>query len=92
MRQEEIDEALGISRCVRCGHKLDNEVECPFCSLFPDHERRARVPKWLFLTACFFTAPLSIFLLLKTSRLNIIEKAIALSGTFLWVGILLYFF
>jgi len=92
MRQEEIDEALGISRCARCGHRLDNEVECPFCSLFPDHEKRRSVPKWVFLTTCFFTAPLSIFVLLKTSRLNIIEKAVAFSGVLFWTGIFLYFF
>jgi hypothetical protein len=92
MHQEDIDEALGIIRCVRCGQKLDNEVECPFCSLFPDRERHKQVSKWVFMAACFFTAPLSIFVLLKTSRLNIIEKVLAFSGVLFWIGIFLYFF
>jgi len=37
----EVDEVLGIVRCARCGHRLQGEIECPFCCMFPDEIGRA---------------------------------------------------
>jgi hypothetical protein len=80
MKQEETDEILGITRCARCGHRLEGEIECPFCSMFPDAPKKERVPKWIYLTACFLTSPLSLYFLITTKRLNNFEKALAFSG------------
>jgi hypothetical protein len=90
MDREELDEVLGITRCARCGHRLDGEVECPFCSMFQDQPVRRRVPKWVYLTACFLTSPLSLYFIVTTSRLGRFEKALAASGAILWVLIYLY--
>jgi hypothetical protein len=90
--QERIDEILGVVRCVRCGHRLDGEIECPFCSLFDEPPRKNVVPKWLFITACFLTSPISIYFIVRSSRLNIYEKLLALSGSLLWVGLYFLFF
>lgn len=87
MEDRELDEILGITRCARCGHRLEGDVECPFCSLFPDRVRKERVPKWIFLTACFLTSPFSLYFILRSARLSKIEKIIAFSGCFLWMGI-----
>ena len=87
MDQDEIDESLGITRCARCGHRLDNEIECPFCSAFPSGGYRAEMPKWIFVTACFLTSPLSLYWIVKTKRLGVIGKALTLSGCLLWAGV-----
>ncbi len=87
MRDEEKDEILGITRCARCGHRIDNEIECPFCSNFPDKERKEEVPKWVYFTACFLTSPLSLYSLVLTKRLTVIEKVIAFSGCLIWLGV-----
>jgi hypothetical protein len=90
--QDRVDEILGIVRCVRCGHRLDSEIECPFCSLFPDPPRSNVFPKWLFITACFLTSPVSIYFVVTSPRLNIFEKLFALSGCLLWCGLYFVFF
>lgn len=85
--QEKTDEGLGIIRCVRCGQRLEGEIECPFCSLFPEPARKDVLPKWVFVTACFFTSPLSIYFVLRDKRLSLIEKLFTLSGCLLWFGV-----
>jgi hypothetical protein len=85
MKQEETDEILGITRCGRCGHRLEGEIECPFCSMFPDVSKKERVPKWIYLTACFLTSPLSLYFILTTKRLNNVEKVLAFSGSVMWL-------
>jgi hypothetical protein len=87
MNQEDIDEVLGITRCAHCGHRLEGETECPFCSLFPSKTKKAGLPKWTFLTACFLTSPLSIYAAMTTKQLNVFEKMFALSGCLFWVGL-----
>jgi hypothetical protein len=87
MDREELDEVLGITRCARCGHRLEGEIECPFCSMFPDKPVRRPIPGWVYFTACFLTSPLSLYFIITTSRLNRIEKAIAASGALLWAGL-----
>jgi hypothetical protein len=83
----ERDEILGRTRCARCGHILDGEIECPFCAFFPDEHHVQRVSKWVFLTACFLTSPLSLPFLFLTQRLTPVEKTIAGSGMVLWAAI-----
>jgi hypothetical protein len=90
--QERVDEILGVVRCVRCGHRLDGEIECPFCSLFPESSRKNILPKWLFIRACFLTSPISIYFIFRSSRLNIFEKLLALSGSLCWFGLYFVFF
>jgi hypothetical protein len=87
--EEKVDEILGIIRCARCGHRLEDEIECPFCSLFPGSKRRDLLPKWVYITACFLTSPLSIYFIVKGNRLNIFEKSFAALGCLLWAA--LYF-
>lgn len=87
MRQDEVDEILGVTRCARCGHRLEGEIECPFCSLFPEAHGKESVPKWVYLTACFFTSPLSLYALIKTRRLNRFEKLLAFSGALFWLAL-----
>ena len=84
MDDHEIDEVLGVVRCDRCGHRLENEIECPFCSLFDEPAKKKLLPKWIYLTACFLTSPLSIYFVVKNSRLNVLEKIAAVSGGCLW--------
>ncbi len=85
MHDEKMDEILGIVRCVRCGHRLEGDIECPFCSLFPEPAGK-RSFKWVYLTACFLTSPLSIYFVGKTDRLNRPEKLLALSGCLFWAA------
>jgi hypothetical protein len=85
-RDEEIDEILGITRCARCGHRLEGEVECPFCSVIYGREpKREAVPKWVYLTACFLTSPLSVYFIVSTRRLNLPEKIAASLGCLFWI-------
>jgi hypothetical protein len=86
-QEQELDELLNRTRCVRCGQVLDGEIECPFCSLFPDSPRAQRLPKWVFFTACFLTSPLSLPVLITTRRLTGLEKVLAASGLLGWLGV-----
>ncbi len=92
MEQEKLDEILGITRCARCGHRLEGEIECPFCSLFPDPARKDAVPKLVYLAACFLSSPFSIYSVSKNKHLNMYEKAIAFSGCFFWIGLYILWF
>ncbi len=85
--RQNIDEILGIVRCARCGHRLDGEIECPFCSLFPDSPRRNVLPKWVLITACFLTSPLSAYYVFKSDRLSIPEKILTSFGCLLWFAL-----
>jgi hypothetical protein len=87
--QEKTDEVLGIIRCARCGHRLEGEIECPFCSLFPDKKKKDVLPKWVYIAACFLTSPLSIYFIFKENRLKTFEKIFALSGCLFWFGLYL---
>ncbi len=85
MEQHKSDEILGITRCARCGHRLEGEIECPFCSMFPEPSQNEGIPKWIYLTACLLTSPLSLYFIIKSDRLNSIEKVLAFSGFLIWV-------
>jgi len=87
MTDHEIDEAIGITRCVQCGHRLEGEIECPFCSVFQDTKKIHALPKWIYVTACFLTSPLSIYFVVKNKQLSPVEKALTLSGCLMWVGV-----
>jgi hypothetical protein len=87
MNQDDLDKVLGIKRCARCGHRLAGETECPFCSLFPDKPQKASLPKWIFITACFLTSPLSLYAVITTKKMNVFEKVLALSGCLFWLGL-----
>ena len=82
--EADLDELLGRSRCARCGQILRGEIECPFCSLFPEPVRAQRTPKWVYLTACFLTSPVSLPFVYATRRLTLTEKVVAGSGVMLW--------
>ncbi len=92
MDNDNIDEILGITRCARCGHRLEGEIECPFCAVFPESTRRERVPKWIYITACFLTSPLSLYAIVTSDRLSSIEKILAFSGSFAWLLIYGFWF
>ncbi len=87
MNDHEIDEVLGVIRCEQCGHRLEDEMECLFCSLFDEPAKRDALPKWIYFTACFLTSPFSLYFIVKNTRLNIVEKIFALSGCCLWLAI-----
>jgi hypothetical protein len=87
---ESIDEALGITRCARCGHRLQGEVECPFCEIVQESKGMKALPKWIYITACFLTSPLSIYFVARSDRLNTMEKGLAVSGCLLWAGLYLF--
>ncbi len=89
MDNHELDEALGITRCVQCGHRLEHQIECPFCSVVQPSKGNNALPKWIYITACFLTSPLSVWFVLKNKQLNPIEKALTLSGCLLWLGLYL---
>ena len=91
MDQDQLDEALGITRCAQCGHRLDGEIECPVCSGFYQKPgKKAPLPKWIYLTACFLTSPFSIYFILKSKRLSWPEKILAASGCLIWAYIFLF--
>ena len=90
--QDDIDEALGITRCARCGEKLQGEIECPFCSLCPEKPLKTGLPKWIFITACFMTSPFSLLAVITTKKLNVLEKVLAFSGCLFWTGFYFFFF
>ena len=68
MNEDNIDEILGITRCVRCGHRLEGEVECPFCSIVLEQSKKQVLPKWVYITAYFLTSPVSLYAIVKTKR------------------------
>jgi DNA-directed RNA polymerase subunit RPC12/RpoP len=78
------EEVLGIVRCARCGYRLNGEIECPFCTSLVASSERVPLPKWVYLTACFLTSPLSIYFIFSNDRLRSFEKILALSGCLLW--------
>jgi hypothetical protein len=92
VNQDDIEEALGITKCARCGQRLEGEIECPFCSLLPEKPLTTGLPKWIFITACFMTSPLSLFAVITTKRLNVFEKVLAFSGCLFWSGLYFFFF
>jgi hypothetical protein len=92
MNDHDIDEMLDVVRCERCGHRLENEIECRFCQTFDEPVTRYGLPKWIYLTACFLTSPFSIYFIVKSTRLNVLEKIAAVSGCSLWFGMYLVSF
>jgi hypothetical protein len=89
MNDPEIDEIVGVVRCEQCGHRLEGEIECPFCSPFQEPARKNGMPKWIYVTACFLTSPLSIYFILKNHRLTLFEKIVAVSGCCFWIAVYL---
>ena len=87
MNDREIDELLGVVRCERCGTGLQGGIECPFGSLFPEPSRKEGMPKWIFVTSCFLTSPLSIYFILKDRRLTAFEKILTASGCCAWFAL-----
>lgn len=87
MNKDEMDEILGVTRCARCGHRLNGEIECPFCSLFPDPPGPKGLPLWIFLTACFLTSPLSLYAIVRTDRLTLTQKLMTFSGCLFWAAL-----
>lgn len=85
--QDKTDEILGIVRCARCGHRLEGEIECPFCTLFHESKKSNALPKWIYITACFLTSPLSIYFILKNHQLSTVEKVLTFSGCLFWTAL-----
>lgn len=42
MSDHKMDEILGVMRCEQCGHRLEGEIECPFCSSFDNQRLSSR--------------------------------------------------
>jgi hypothetical protein len=90
--RDKTDEILGIVRCVNCGHRLDGEIECPFCSIVDQKFGGTTVlPKWIYMTACFLASPVSIYFILRSHRLSVAEKILASSGCLVWSGLYLIY-
>lgn len=92
MSQHDTDDILGIIRCARCGHRLEGEIECPFCSAFHEQSHMPSLPKWVYITACFLTSPFSLYAIIKSDRLSRFEKFISFSGCILWLGVYRFWF
>lgn len=92
MNDQDTDNILGITRCARCGHRLENEIECPVCSGFHDRLQKELIPKWVYFTACFLTSPISLYPIITSDRLSLTEKIIAFSGCLLWVSVYRFWF
>ena len=90
MEQDELDDILGITRCAQCGHRLEGEIECPFCQLFDEPRGKYLTPKWFFMAACFLTSPLSLYAIITTDRFDMIEKLLVSSGCLVWLGLYLF--
>jgi hypothetical protein len=104
MTEEKLDEILGISRCARCGQRLEGEVECPSCSQAVDAGSDSirvydsaeavpylgddALPSWVYFTSCFLTSPLSLYWIIKNKRLGLPLKFLAASGGFVWLYML----
>jgi hypothetical protein len=89
MGQDDLDEILGISRCAICGYRLDGEIECPFCSIVTDIQRKSLLPKWLYIALCFIASPFTLYSIIKTDRLDKFEKFLAFTGFFFWLSVYL---
>ncbi len=90
MHPDELDEALGITRCAQCGHRLEGEIECPVCGgYYRSSQEKHRVPTWVYVTACFLTSPVSIYFIIRSKRLTARQKILAASGCLLWAFLLL---
>lgn len=83
-----VDEVLGRTRCARCGQVLEGEIECPFCSFFPEKPRVQHTPEWVYVTACFLTSPFSLPFIFTSDRLTPVEKVFAGSGMLAWAILL----
>jgi hypothetical protein len=92
MNENNIDEIIGITRCVRCGHRLEGEVECPFCSIVLEQPKKQALPKWIYIMAYFLSSPLSIFAILKNKKLTLFEKILSCSGCLVWLSLYLLIF
>ncbi|MEO5657862.1 MAG: hypothetical protein ABIO65_08490 [Nitrospiria bacterium] len=79
-----LDDLLGRTRCARCGQILHGDIECPFCSLFPEPRAAQSLPKWVYVTASFLTSPLSLPFVILTPRLSRPQKVLATSGCVVW--------
>jgi len=97
---EKIEEILGITRCAQCGHRLEGEVECPFCAVMrgydsPVPEGMARehhgMSLWVYLTAMLMTFPLSLPWLLMSRRLTAAQKAATLAVGVIWSVTVIWF-
>jgi hypothetical protein len=88
MQREKLDEIIGVTRCAKCGHRLEGEIECPFCAAVSGVKGKRPsghlLPGWAYLAACFLTSPFSLVVILRTGRLNAREKILACSGCLLW--------
>lgn len=91
MNQDDMDEILGISRCVRCGHRLDGDIECPFCLAISSSGKKSGIPRWAHITAYFLASPFSLYAIIKTGKLNVCEKILASSGFIFWLVLFLWF-
>lgn len=89
------DEILGITRCVNCGHRLEGEVECPFCVAMRGMTSDTRdggdgidgaylLPLWVIVTAIFMSFPLSLPWLFLNRRLTGVQKAALLAACIVW--------
>jgi len=92
MNDNDTDQILGIIRCARCGRRLEGEIECPFCPAFPDTPQKGPVPKWVYITSCFLTSPLSLYAIIISDRLSPAEKIISFSGCLVWLGAYRFWF
>ncbi|MFC1769974.1 hypothetical protein ACFLZI_02825 [Nitrospirota bacterium] len=82
-----IDEILGITRCVQCDHRLEGEIECPFCSIMNQGTKPTqRIPKWIYITASFMTSPISLIWIVGAKNLRVWEKVLSASGGLLWLA------
>jgi len=90
----DMDELLGITRCDRCGHRLEGDMECPVCSGYydsPSGGMGAGLPLWIFMVAAFMTSPLSIPFIVRNRRLSTAQKVIASCGALAWAALGLSF-
>ena len=89
--QERTDEILGITRCARCGHRLEGEVDCPFCEAVRGFDgagkERPRLPLWVLVTAMLMTFPLSLPWIVMSRRLLPWQKAVIAMAGLIWIAI-----
>jgi hypothetical protein len=90
--QRELDEILGITRCARCGHRLDGHTECPFCAVVEAVPKRPGLPVWIFITACILTSPLGLVGILRTDRLGRLGRSLATSASAIWTALVIHYF
>jgi len=81
------DEILGITRCARCGHRLDGEIACPVCSGFDEPGGSEGLSRAVFFVACFLTSPVSLPVVWRSGRLSFLQRIVASAGALLWLGL-----